>query len=137
MAFNGLLLGATSGHFQNSNLLSYLWTFVAGHGVLELFAIFVAAAAGFLMGSALIAPGDFSRRDALVLRGRLAIPMITFTILLLLIAGTVEGFVSTSGAPVAVRLTITVLSVLFLILYLRRGVKVVRHASAHGTPDID
>ncbi|MEP7344300.1 MAG: stage II sporulation protein M [Gemmatimonadaceae bacterium] len=130
VAFNGLLLGAISGHFQNSALLSYLWTFIAGHGVLELFAIFVATAAGFLMGSALIAPGDYSRRDALVLRGRLAIPMVTFTIVLLLIAGTVEGLVSTSGASVGVRLTITALSALFLILYLRRGVSVVRRAAS-------
>jgi len=129
LAFNGLQLGAISGHYQNRNLLGFLWTFVAGHGVLELFAIFVAAAAGFLMGSALIAPGNLTRRDALVVRGRRAVPMISFTILLLLIAGMVEGLVSTSGAPVAVRLTITLLSVFFLLVYLRRGVSVVRRGA--------
>ena len=137
LAFNGLMLGAFSGHFRNHELLAYLWTFVAGHGVLELFAIFVAAAAGFLLGSALIVPGDLSRRDALVLRGRRAVPMITFTIVLLLIAGTVEGFVSTSGAPVAVRLTITIMSALFLIVYLRHGARVAQRASTQGSPETD
>lgn len=121
IAFNGLELGAASGHFHNVGLLAYLWTFVAGHGVLELFAIFIAGAAGFLLGLALIAPGDYSRRDALIVQGRRAVPMITCTLLLLVIAGTVEGLVSASPAPVQARLVITVISVVGLVLYLRRG----------------
>ena len=63
--------------------------------------------------------------------------MITFTIVLLLIAGTVEGFVSTSGAPVAVRLTITIMSALFLIVYLRHGARVAQRASTQGSPETD
>ena len=57
LAFNGLSIGAVSGHFANTGLLGYLWTFVIGHGLLELFAIWVAGAAGFLLGKALFLPG--------------------------------------------------------------------------------
>jgi uncharacterized membrane protein SpoIIM required for sporulation/uncharacterized RDD family membrane protein YckC len=121
LAFNGALLGATSGHYANRDLLGYLWTFVAGHGVLELFAIWVAGAAGLLLGRAIIAPGDLTRRDALVLNGRLAMALIGTTIVLLLIAGLVEGLVSTSPAPVPVKLSVSVMSVVFLALYLARG----------------
>lgn len=128
LAFNGLEIGAASGHFANAGLLGYLWTFVIGHGVLELFAIWVAGAAGFLLGRALIAPGDLPRRDAVVLAGRQAIRLIGAVIVLLLVAGTIEGFVSSSELPVPVRLGVSAGSVVFLILYLANGVQSARRA---------
>ncbi len=73
LAQNGLSIGAASGHFANAGLFGYLWTFVAGHGLLELFAIWVAGAAGFQLGFAILSPGRLSRRDALVLAGQRAI----------------------------------------------------------------
>ena len=76
LALNGLSIGAASGHFANAGLLGYLWTFVIGHGLLELFAIWVAGAAGFMLGNALILPGDLPRRDAIVLAGRLAMRLL-------------------------------------------------------------
>ena len=76
LAFNGLAMGTISGHFANLGLLGYLWTFVVGHGVLELFAIWVAGAAGFLLGRALLAPGERTRAEALVTAGRLALRMV-------------------------------------------------------------
>src|SRR5574337_567845 len=39
LAWNGLQLGTTAGHFANRGLLGYLLPFIVGHGVLELFAI--------------------------------------------------------------------------------------------------
>jgi uncharacterized membrane protein SpoIIM required for sporulation len=121
LAYNGLAIGAVSGHFANAGLLGYLWSFVIGHGVLELFAIWVAGAAGFLLGRALIAPGDLPRREALVLQGRVALRLIGAVVLLLAVAGGVEGFVSTSTAPLPVRLAVSVGSLVLLLLYLGNG----------------
>jgi uncharacterized membrane protein SpoIIM required for sporulation/uncharacterized RDD family membrane protein YckC len=121
LAYNGLAMGAISGHFGNVGLLGYLWTFVIGHGVLELFAIWVAGAAGFLLGRALIAPGDLTRGEALVLTGRLAMRMIGAVIVLLIIAGLIEGFVSASTMPLAYRLAVSGASVVFLVAYLANG----------------
>lgn len=124
LAFNGLSIGATSGHFANVGLLGYLWAFVIGHGVLELFAIWVSGAAGFMLGRALIVPGDLPRRDAIVLAGRQAMRLIGAVIVMLLVAGIIEGFVSAGTFPVPVRLAVSSFSVLFLILYLYNGSRV-------------
>lgn len=118
LGFNGLMMGAASGHFANAGLLGYLWTFVIGHGVLELFAIWVAGAAGFLLGRALIAPGQLTRADALVLAGRTAVRLVAAAALFLVIAGAIEGFLSASGTPLPARLAASVGSALFLAAYL-------------------
>jgi uncharacterized membrane protein SpoIIM required for sporulation/uncharacterized RDD family membrane protein YckC len=124
LAYNGLAIGATSGHFANAGLLGYLWSFVIGHGVLELFAIWVAGAAGFLLGRALIAPGDLPRSDALVLQGRVALRLVGAVVLLLVVAGGVEGFVSTSTAPLPLRLAVSGGTLVLLVLYLGNGWRV-------------
>lgn len=121
LAYNGLSIGAISGHFANAGLLGYLWTFVIGHGVLELFAIWVAGAAGFLLGRAFIAPGDFSRAEALTLAGRLALRMIGTVVVLLIIAGLIEGFISASTQPLPYRLAVSGASLVLLVAYLVNG----------------
>ena len=57
LGFNGLVIGATAGHFTNVGLLGYMLEFILGHGLLELFAIWTAGAAGFLLGRSVIVPG--------------------------------------------------------------------------------
>src|SRR6266705_935636 len=47
LVVNGLSLGMGFGLFVNYHAGGYLATFVAGHGVLELTAIFIAGGAGF------------------------------------------------------------------------------------------
>jgi uncharacterized membrane protein SpoIIM required for sporulation/uncharacterized RDD family membrane protein YckC len=121
LAYNGLSIGAISGHFANVGLLGYLWTFVIGHGVLELFAIWVAGAAGFLLGKAFIAPGNLSRGEALTLAGRLALRMIGTVVVLLILAGLIEGFVSAGTRPLSWRLGVSGASLLFLVAYLANG----------------
>ncbi|MEP7381161.1 MAG: stage II sporulation protein M [Gemmatimonadota bacterium] len=126
LAFNGLSIGAASAHFQNSGLLGYLWTFVAGHGVLELFAIWCAGAAGFMLGMAVLRPGLYSRHDALILNGRVAVRLVGASIVLLLVAGTIEGFLSTSSAPMRVKVAVSVASAVLLAAYLANGARALR-----------
>jgi uncharacterized membrane protein SpoIIM required for sporulation len=123
LAVNGLSIGAASGHFANAGLLGYLWTFVIGHGLLELFSIWVAGAAGFLLGRALILPGALPRGDALILAGRLAMRLLGAVVVLLLLAGLIEGFISAGTASLPARLGVSAGSVLFLVLYLWNGAR--------------
>src|SRR5438093_3732961 len=118
---NGMMLGLGLGLFKNYNALSYLVTFVVGHGVLELTAIFISAGAGFRLAKALIAPGDRTRRDALVLEGRIAARMIGAVVTLLVIAGTIEGLLSASDAPAVWKYGVSASTTLLLALYLVNG----------------
>jgi uncharacterized membrane protein SpoIIM required for sporulation len=121
LAFNGLFFGAVLGLFANYHLAGWILTFVAGHGVLELTAIFIAGGAGLLVGRALVAPGDLARRDALVVHGRLAIRLVGSAACLLVLAGLIEGFLSASGSPAAVKLAVSAASAVLVGLYLVTG----------------
>lgn len=121
LALNGLQLGAAAAHFANVGRLAYLGEFIVGHGPLELLAIWTAGAGGFLLGRALVAPGAWSRRDALVLAGREAGPLVGSAALLLVVAGLIEGLLSTSGSDMALRVGAAVASVLLLGLWLAGG----------------
>ena len=123
---NGLMLGLSLGLFKNYGALNYLTTFVAGHGVLELTAIFISAGAGFRLAKALIAPGDRTRRDALVLEGRIAARMIGAVVTLLVIAGTIEGLLSTSDAPAILKYGVSAATTVLLVLYLANGRRYLR-----------
>jgi uncharacterized membrane protein SpoIIM required for sporulation len=133
LAYNGLSIGASAGHFANVGLLDYLLTFILGHGALELFAIWVAGAAGFLLGRSAVAPGRLSRTDALVVSGRVAIRMVGATALLLLVAGMIEGFVSAGGYGVGARLAASAASLGILAAYLINGVRSGAASSASGS----
>ena len=125
---NGMMLGLGLGLFKNYNALSYLVTFVVGHGVLELTAIFISAGAGFRLAKALIAPGDRTRKDALVLEGRIAARMLGAVVTLLAIAGTIEGLLSTSDASAVWKYGVSALTVVFLFLYLFSGRRYLKRA---------
>ncbi len=126
LAFNGLFFGSVLAMFANYGLAPWILTFVAGHGVLELTAIFIAGAAGLLVGHAMLAPGDLTRRDALVIRGRSAIRLAGAACCLLCLAGIIEGFLSASGAPGAFKLGVSTASLVLVGLYFEAG----RRASA-------
>jgi len=121
LVFNGLYFGAVLGLFANYGLAGWLLTFVAGHGVLELSAIFIAGGAGLLVARALLAPGDLTRRDALVLAGRQAVRLVGASVLLLGLAGTIEGLLSASDAPAPFKFATSGATVVLLILYLASG----------------
>ncbi|MEE8192168.1 MAG: stage II sporulation protein M [Gemmatimonadales bacterium] len=121
LVFNGLFFGAVLGLFANYRLAGWILTFVAGHGVLELTAIFIAGAGGLLVGRALVAPGDLARRDALVVYGRSAIRLVGAAACLLVVAGLIEGFLSASAAPAPLKLAVSAASVVVVVMYFAVG----------------
>lgn len=122
IVMNGISLGSVVGLYVSKGIGSLLLAFVAPHGVLELFAICVAAGAGFLVAAALLLPGARTRREALAEQSRRAIRLIGASTLLLLVAGLLEGLVSPiEWWPLEGKLAVSGTTLVLLVLYLRGG----------------
>jgi uncharacterized membrane protein SpoIIM required for sporulation len=97
LAENGLILGGLLGLTFHFGIGFALLTFVVGHGFLELTVIMIAGGAGLRLGWAILHPGFVRRGDALRLAAGQAVWLILGCIPLLIIAGTIEGFISPSS----------------------------------------
>lgn len=96
---NGTMIGALTAVVQPTGHLPSMWAGLLPHGICELSATFICGGAGLLTGWALIAPGRYSRKDALVKNGIDACKMMVGTIPLWITAGILEGNVSHSSLP--------------------------------------
>jgi uncharacterized membrane protein SpoIIM required for sporulation len=94
LGFNGLMMGAVAVNVHQHGVDRAFWGFVVPHGVVEIPAILISAAAGLIIGYALIAPGRQLRRTAVRDAARRAIPLVIGVVILLVEAGLVEGFIS-------------------------------------------
>ena len=80
------------------------------HGLLELTAVFVAAAVGLRLFWSWVEPGPRTRLQALAAEGRTAVAVATGLVFVLLVSGTIEGFVTPSGLPTWARIGTGVLA---------------------------
>ena len=115
LAYNGMSIGSVLALTYRAGFGNDLVTFMVGHGVIELSCIFIAGGAGLLIGSALIMPGDLSRADALTTRGKDAIRLMMGVAVLLVLAGTIEGFIS--PAPIDPRIKFSIAAITGIALY--------------------
>lgn len=89
---NGLMLGAFLALFFSRGLGFELVGWLMIHGATELFAVVLAGAAGLRIGWRLAFPGDETRQNALSRAGREAGTLMGGVVVMLLIAGLLEGF---------------------------------------------
>jgi uncharacterized membrane protein SpoIIM required for sporulation len=94
LAFNGLHFGSVAVIVSQSRMAREFWAFVVPHGALEIPAIYIGGGAGFVLGAALLFPGDLTRKDALVRRGRVAVKLVLGCVPILVVAGIIEAFFS-------------------------------------------
>ncbi|WP_420144644.1 stage II sporulation protein M [Sphingobium sp.] len=91
LLYNGLSLGAMLCLFAQKGLgLNFLgWLTI--HGSTEMFAVILAGAAGLRIGTAVAFPGRDARTEAAVIAGRSAATAMAGVVLMLLVAGLLEG----------------------------------------------
>src|ERR1041385_6103349 len=118
LAYNGANIASVLALTYRAGFGNDLLTFMVGHGVIELSCIFIAGGAGLLIGSALVLPGDLSRADALKSRGKDAVRLMMGVAVLLVVAGTIEGFISPAPINPKIKFTIAALTGLALYSYL-------------------
>lgn len=94
MLQNGMMLGILGEAMTRPGSALTFWSLILPHGIIELSAIAVMGGAGFVIASALLAPGHRSRRDALIERGRLAVLLALGGGAMLVVAGLIEGFIT-------------------------------------------
>jgi uncharacterized membrane protein SpoIIM required for sporulation len=119
--YNGMPLGglAMQQHLAGRDVL--FWSLILPHGVIELTAIIIGGAAGMVIGHALVAPGELSRKEALKVAGRDAVRLLLGTVPLFIAAGFIESFITPSALPKELKLGFAGLTAIFLIAYSRMG----------------
>jgi uncharacterized membrane protein SpoIIM required for sporulation len=133
LVFNGRMLGSLSGVVFNHGYMIDFYSLILTHGILELTAICIAGGAGLILGWSLIAPGPLLRREALRRSAVDAFGLLAGSILLLVMAGLIEAYV-TPHFPQPVRWAVAAASALFLITYFGWGGKTDRRVGAGPVP---
>lgn len=120
LAFEGARLGSVFAacYKLNPPFGNALASFVVGHGVIELSTIFFCGGAGMMIGYAMINPGDLTRSQALKKKGVEAARIVIGCACFLVIAGTIEGFLSPSDMPAIVKIATGVGTGLAMYAYL-------------------
>ncbi|GAA4034675.1 stage II sporulation protein M [Sphingomonas rosea] len=91
IGYNGLMLGAIFAVFEAKGLGPNFAAWLMIHGTTELLAICVAGAAGMKIGMALAFPGALTRMDATIAAGRVAATAMLGAVVMLAVAGLLEG----------------------------------------------
>ena len=122
LVFNGIAaLGAGVGLYITRGIGGQILGFVAAHGVLELSAICIAGAAGLLIATAILVPGDRTRREALTANGLRALHLVACVVLFLILAGLIEGNISPSPLPDSAKYATAVITAIWMAWYLSLG----------------
>jgi uncharacterized membrane protein SpoIIM required for sporulation len=119
--YNGVILGAVAAMYVLDGVTTFFFAWVGPHGALELPSIIFAGAAGLLAGRALLMPGNLSRRASLQRVLPSVWRMILGTMLILVLAGLIEGSFSQFSAktfPYALKIAVAALLCAGLLSYL-------------------
>ncbi|WP_167139841.1 stage II sporulation protein M [Diaminobutyricimonas sp. TR449] len=114
---NAVGLGQAAAIMAEFDRLDHFFLYISPHGQLELYAIFVAGAAGLKIFWAWVAPGARTRGQALAEDGRALFAVVIGLILALLLSGIIEGYVTRQDWPWPVKIGIGTLALAAFLVY--------------------
>lgn len=97
LASNGMIIGAITSKASKALGRKRFWALILPHGIIELTAICICGGAGFMLGYAIIAPGNLRRTEALRRSGTKAVRLFAGAVLMFVVAGIIEGVVTPSA----------------------------------------
>ncbi|MEO3939628.1 stage II sporulation protein M [Paenarthrobacter nicotinovorans] len=103
---NAQSVGVAAGLFLATGKMDVFFSYILPHGLMELTAVFIACAAGLRIFWAMVRPGPRTRLQAVADEGRSLITVALGLVLVLLVSGMVEGFVTPSALPVWAKIAI-------------------------------
>ncbi len=103
---NAVSLGVSAAIMHSQGRLGDFFLYIAPHGQLELYSVFLAGGAGLMIAWSWVAPGARTRAQALAEDGRALITVAVGLVLTLLLSGLVEGVVTRQEWPWAVKIGI-------------------------------
>lgn len=115
---NGVSISSSVAYYHTKDILDLILLFIAPHGVLELFAVFLTGGGGFLIAAAILFPKHRSRKQAFIENGKRAVTLLAGAVLLMFIAGVIEGNVSPRVWPVQWKTWFSIATAVFLIGYI-------------------
>lgn len=114
---NAMNVGISAGLMADQGRLDQFFLYIAPHGQLELYSIFVAGAAGLMIFWSWVAPGARTRGQALAQDGRALVTIAVGLMLSLLVSGVIEGFVTRQPWPWPIKIGIGTVALLGFLAY--------------------
>jgi uncharacterized membrane protein SpoIIM required for sporulation len=137
---NAANVGAIAGLMFQAGKGGVLLGLLAPHGLLELTAVFLAAAAGMRLGWSVVSPGDRPRGQVLAEQGRAVASVAVGLVAVLLVSGLIEALVTPSPLPTVVRVGIGIIAEVAFLSYIayfgRRAVKAGETGDIEDAPDV-
>jgi uncharacterized membrane protein SpoIIM required for sporulation len=124
LVVQGIAIGALLALHHNRGLGLDFVAWLSVHGALEIAALLLAAGVGLKLGEAILFPGPMNRIDNIAAHARQIESLVLVTLVLLLAAAVMEGFVRQSVQSTSARLLVgagTVLAMVFYVVSARRS----------------
>jgi uncharacterized membrane protein SpoIIM required for sporulation len=119
--YNGMMLGAMAALYESRAMGLEFWAWVLPHGVTELGAVCLCGMAGLVLGAAVVFPGERSRIQNLILRGREVAMLVIGTVGMFFLAALIEGFFRQLVHSVAIRWSVAFGTLVFWVFYFLRA----------------
>jgi len=117
LLFNGVILGTVFGFMLAGPHGATFGEFVMAHGPFELTGICLCGAAGLRMGFSLIDTNGLRRWESLRLSLNRSLPIVGLAAGMIALAAFIEGFISPSELPPAIKAAVMVITALTILVY--------------------